>query len=129
MQLAAYEESIERLRSAIKKLRADQKRLKWVLLATVILTPLTWLLSATAALVVAVTGVSIFFVGHYVVFMHIHENKLTIANARRRIEELQSTAASGAAASNRSARPSANRTGDAASSAASTPSSDAIGTK
>ena len=116
-QVAAYEERIERLRSANRKLRAEQKRLKWLLAATVVVAPLVWLLSATAALLVAIGGVSMFFVGHYVVFMHLHENKLTMANARRRIEEIQSKDASGAVRSKRSARPSANRTGAAASSA------------
>ncbi len=128
-RLTAYRASIERLKSANGKLRAEQKRLKWVLLATVVVAPLVWLASPTAALLVAIGGVSTFFVGHYVVFMHLNENKLTIANARRRIDEIQSTDASGAERSKGSARPSLNRTGDDASSAGSTPSSDAIGTK
>jgi hypothetical protein len=127
-QIVAYRASIERLKSATGKLRAEQKRLKWVLLATVVLAPLVWLASATAALLVAIGGVSMFFVGHYVVFMHLHENKLTIASARRCIDEIQSTDASGAVRSKRSARPSLKRTDAEASSVGST-SSDAIGTK
>ncbi len=90
-RITAYRESIERLKSANGKLRAEQKRLKWVLLATIVVAPLLWVASATAALVVAIGGASMFFVGHYVVFMHLQENKLTIANARRRIDEIQTT--------------------------------------
>ncbi len=86
----AYEESIERLTAAIVKLRSEQKRMKWVLLATLVATPLAFLWNVTAGILVGIGGLSMFGVGHYVVYMHIQEDKLTIANAKRRIAALRS---------------------------------------
>ena len=85
-QLAAYRASIERLQKANAGLRAEQKRLKWVAVATLVAAALTYVAyTHYGAVFVLIVGGSAFVVGHYVVYMHIHENKLTIRSARQRI--------------------------------------------
>ena len=88
-RLAAYKASIARLTKANEGLREEQRRMKWVAVATVILAlgGYLWMGVYTGVFVLIIGG-SIFFIGHYVVFMHIHENKLTIKSARQTIESI-----------------------------------------
>lgn len=88
-QLAAYRASIERLTKANSGLRAEQKRMKWLGIATVVAAAITYVAyTHYGGVFVLIVGGSAFFVGHYVVYMHIHENKLTIKSARQRIASL-----------------------------------------
>jgi hypothetical protein len=89
-RIAAYQASIEGLIRAIAELRAEQRRMKWLAIATAVIAPIAYLVhSLTAAIVVVIIGGSLFLVGHYVVFMHIHENKLTIKSAKQSIAALR----------------------------------------
>jgi fatty acid desaturase len=88
-RIAAYKASITRLTQANAGLRAEQKRMKWVAAATVILALGGYLwMGVYTGIFVLIIGGAIFFIGHYVVFMHIHENKLTIKSARQTIASL-----------------------------------------
>ena len=63
--------------------------MKWVAIATVVLAAAGYLwMGVYTGIFVLIIGGSVFFIGHYVVFMHIHENKLTIKSARQTIASL-----------------------------------------
>lgn len=56
----------------------------WIALATVVAAPTAYVFASfTATIVVLIAGATTFCVGHYVVFMHIHENRLTIRSAKQ----------------------------------------------
>ncbi len=88
-RIAAYEASIARLTGANADLRAEQRRMKWVAIATAILfLPAYIWLGATVAVFVVIAGGSVFLVGHYVLFAHLHENRLTIRSAKQMIASI-----------------------------------------
>lgn len=74
-----------RLTERLTKLRAEQRRLKWLAIATLVAIVPARFFSLTAAIVVTIFGASLFFVGHYVVYMHIHESKLVLAQCRKKL--------------------------------------------
>lgn len=85
-RLALYEATRVRLLARLVQLRAERKRMKWVALATVVAAVIARFFSMTAAVVVAIIGASLFFVGHYVFFAHIHDSKLTLAQIRENLD-------------------------------------------
>lgn len=92
-RIAAYRASIERLTRANAELVLERGRMIWVAVATLIASPIAYVaIGHVVAAFVFVVGGSAFFVGHYVVFMHIHENKLTIKSARQTIASLRENA-------------------------------------
>ncbi len=84
----AYEASILRLTQVNRDLQLERKRLKWILVATCLVAPLVYVVNSTIAVIVALTGISGFFVGHYVVFMHLEENRLTIRSAKQSLASI-----------------------------------------
>ena len=77
-----HAEAARRSRERIVELRREQRRLAWLLLGFVVaIVAAFW--SAPTAIVIAIATGTIFGVGEYVVFMHIHENTMSIRNARR----------------------------------------------
>jgi len=89
-KIAAYRTSIEQLTKANATLRAERGRLKWIAIATLVLSPIAYYaINTTVAAFTFMIGGSAFLVGHYVVYMHIHENKLTIKSAKQTIASLQ----------------------------------------
>jgi len=87
-RIESYRASIDRLKRVNADLRAEQRRMKWVAIATVVLSALAYAASHTVGIFALLVGGSAFGVGHYVLFMHIHENKLTIRSARQTIAAL-----------------------------------------
>jgi len=88
-RITAYETSIANLRRANADLRAERGRLKWVAIVTLLASPAALAaFGATVGAFVLIIGGSAFFVGHYVVFMHIHENTLTIRSAKQTIASI-----------------------------------------
>ena len=88
--IEAYQASITRLVRVNVDLRAEQRRMKWVGVATLVLSPVAYFwFGGYVGLFVLICCGSVFFVGHYVVFMHIHENKLTITSAKQSIAAVQ----------------------------------------
>ena len=64
--------------------------MKWVAVATVVLSSAAYfVISHMTALFVLLVGIGTFCVGHYVVYMHIYENKLTIKSAKESIASLR----------------------------------------
>jgi hypothetical protein len=84
----AYEASIVRLIQVNRELRLERKRLKWILVITCLVSPLVYFLNSAIAVIVALTGISGFFIGHYVMLMHIEENKLTIKSAKQSLASI-----------------------------------------
>jgi hypothetical protein len=91
-KLAAYRASIERLTQANVGLHAEQRRMKWVAIVTLAASVATYFAySHLAGAFVLIVGGSAFFVGHYVVYMHLYENRLTIKSAKQMIASLESS--------------------------------------
>ena len=89
-RIASYKASISRLTQVNRDLRGEQKRLWWVVVVTLALSlgAYFWRGGYTGLFVLIVGG-SVFFVGQYVVYMHIHENRLTIQSAKQSIASLE----------------------------------------
>ncbi len=83
-KLALYEAARIRTQERLVSLRAEQRRMKWIAIATIVAAAVARFHGITACIVVAIFGASLFFVGHYVVFMHIHECNLTLKTVRRK---------------------------------------------
>lgn len=93
--IKAREESIARLIGANAELRKMRGRMKWIAVATAVLSALAYfVIGHTVGVFVLVVGGSAFFVGHYVVYAHIQENKLTIKSAKQMIAALRDGRAS-----------------------------------
>jgi hypothetical protein len=89
-RIAAYRASITRLVQVNRDLRAEQRRLWWVVAVTLTLFIAAYFWrGGYTALFVLIVGGSAFFVGQYVVYMHIHENRLTIQSAKQSIASLE----------------------------------------
>ena len=58
-------------------------------IAAVVATAVARFWGLTPMIVAGILGASLFFVGHYVVYMHIHESKLTLAQLRKSIDQLR----------------------------------------
>lgn len=85
-KLALMEATRKRTLEKLKTLRAEQRRLKWIALATIVAAGVARFHSLTATIVVTIFGASLFFVGHYVVFMHINDCNLTLKGVRKALE-------------------------------------------
>jgi fatty acid desaturase len=89
-RIAAYEANIARFTEANAGLRAEPRRMKWVAVVTLVLSVAAYRWFGTYPVVfVLIIGASVFFVGHYLVYMHIHENRLTIKSPRQTIASLK----------------------------------------
>jgi hypothetical protein len=88
-RIDAYQASIDRLIQTNVDLRAEQRRMKWIAIATLVLSATAYLWrGGYYGLFVLIVGGSAFFIGHYVVYMHIHENNLTMKSAKQSIAAL-----------------------------------------
>ena len=88
-KLALYEAQRSRLRARLVELRAEQKRMNGFGLAAVVAALVARIWGLTPMIITAIIGGSLFFVGHYVVYMHIHESKLSLAQIRSFIRSLE----------------------------------------
>jgi uncharacterized membrane protein YhaH (DUF805 family) len=94
-RIEAYKGSIARLSRTNRQLRDEQKRLWWIVVVTIALSLVAYVWrGGYAGLFVLIVGGSAFFVGQYVVYMHIQENRLTIRSARQSIASLESASRS-----------------------------------
>lgn len=88
-KLDAYEETRTRVRARLVELRAEQKRMNWIAPPAIVATLVARYFGFVPMLLTATIGLSIFSVAHYVVYMHIHESKLTLKQLRKVIDELR----------------------------------------
>ena len=81
-QLVAYETTRANVLARLEDLRAERRRMNWLGLGGLVATAIAACFGLTAMIVVAIMGASLFLTGHYVVFAHIHESKLTLVQLR-----------------------------------------------
>ena len=91
-KLLAYENTHANIVARLADLRAEQRRMNWLGLGGLGVTGVAGCFGVTSLVVVAIMAASLFLVGHYVVFMHIHESKLTLAQLRETIRVLRTPA-------------------------------------
>jgi hypothetical protein len=88
-RIRSYRASIERLKRVNAELRVERGRMKWVAIATLVAFVVTFFaISHTVGVFVVLVGGSAFLVGPYVVYMHMHENRLTIKSAKETIASI-----------------------------------------
>jgi hypothetical protein len=93
-KLSAYEETRVRVAARLVELRVEQKRMNWLALPAIIAIAVARFFGFIPMLLTATIALSIFCVSHYVVYMHIHESKLTLKQLRKVIAELRGQPAS-----------------------------------
>lgn len=94
-RIEAYKASIARLSQTNRQLREEQRRFWWIAIVTVALSLVAYFWrGGYTGLFVLIVGGSAFFVGQYVVYMHIQENRLTIRSAKQSIASLESASRS-----------------------------------
>lgn len=81
-KVALYEAQRSRLRARLVELRREQRRMNWFGLAALAAAAIARIWGFGPMIFVAIFGGSLFFVGHYIVYMHIHESKLSLAQIR-----------------------------------------------
>jgi hypothetical protein len=87
-KLALYEAQRARLRTRLGDLRAEQQRMNRFGLAALAVAGLARCWGLLPMIVAAIALGSLFFVGHYIVYVHIHESKLSLAQVRSVIRSL-----------------------------------------
>jgi len=85
-QIALYEATIERKEKALADLRLEQRRLVWVLVATLAIAPVALVFNHVAAAITLGAGAALFCVGHYIVLMHIQEDTIALRQARAAVQ-------------------------------------------
>jgi hypothetical protein len=88
-QSALYASTEARLIARLGMLRAERSRMKWLGIATIVAAFGARFFGLTATIIAAIFGGSLFFVGHYVVYAHIYETKLELAQIRKTLRALR----------------------------------------
>jgi hypothetical protein len=88
-QSTLYAATEARLTARLVTLRAERSRMKWLGIATVVAAGAARFFGLTTTIIVAIFGGCLFFVGHYVVYAHIYETKLELAQIRKTLRALR----------------------------------------
>jgi hypothetical protein len=91
-KIALYEANIARLEGQIARIEKGRRSYRWIALASVVLAPFGLFLHPIAPVMTLLVGVSIYFVGHYIAFMHITEDNNAKALSLESIAALRDTA-------------------------------------
>jgi hypothetical protein len=88
-KLDAYEQTRARVSARLVELRAEQKRMNWLAVPAIVATGVARWFGFIPMLLTATIALSIFCVAHYVVYMHIHESKLTLKQLKATLRTLR----------------------------------------
>jgi fatty acid desaturase len=88
-RLRAYEETRARVTARLADLRAEQKRINWLGVAAIVAAAVARAFGFVPMIVTGIFGATLFFVGHYVVYMHIHESKLTLRQLKKSLASMK----------------------------------------
>jgi hypothetical protein len=89
-KLLKYEHTRDRVLARIVELRAERRRMNALGVAAVVAALVARAFGVTPMIIAGIVGASFFFVGHYIVFAHIHESGLSLAQLRETIAALRS---------------------------------------